>query len=390
MIGCEEVRRIAALDAEFAFLEAPETALVQPVVDSGAFAGRLVGVKANIAVAGQAWTAGIAGRSPQVARNDALVVARLRQAGAAFLARLTMDEGALGAATESSGLRATQNPSAMGCSVGGSSGGSAAAVACGAVPIALGSDTLGSVRIPAAYCGVIGLKPGRDVLPVQGVFPLAKDFDTLGVLARTTDAIRMVLDLFAKREAARPLRVVTLLPSASVPCAPAVQQALASAQTRLDRHGCWHGERLLEVWKADELRKAAFGLVCAGARTTLAGQPVRSDSVARALAYGARLSDADLRRARGVCDLVGAALLELLAEGAILMTPTTPTPPFEQGDPPPASQADFTVLANISGVPAVSVPIHTGGPPVAVQLTGPAGSEGALLALADILLDDLS
>ena len=126
---------------------------------SGPLQGRLVGLKANIAVEGALWTAGLGHRKAVVADQDALITRRLRDSGASVLPGLNMDAAALGGATDNPDFGRTFNPHAPDCSAGGSSGGSAAAVASGLVEMALGTDTLGSVRIPASYCGVFGLKP---------------------------------------------------------------------------------------------------------------------------------------------------------------------------------------------------------------------------------------
>jgi aspartyl-tRNA(Asn)/glutamyl-tRNA(Gln) amidotransferase subunit A len=371
-----DAARLRALDDRFAFLEDPSTQVI-PGSGTGPLAGLRIGVKSNIAVAGQAWTAGIAGRGEVLAEADAEVIARLRAAGADLLPGLTMDEAALGAATETSGLRATQNPFAPGHSVGGSSGGAAAAVACGAVPVALGSDTLGSVRIPAAYCGVLGFKPGAGVLPLGGVVPLDPALDTLGLLARRVADLRAVYAVLAPEAVAETAQVVQLAPQADVACAPEVQTALARAARLLDASG----PDRLEGWEAEALRMAAFTRVCAAAATTLADQPIASVAVRSAMAYGARLTPDGLARAEALCDRVAAALRARLPPGTVALTPTTPTPAFARGTPPPADQASFTVLANLAGLPAISVPMG----PASVQLMAGPGQEGTLLALADRL-----
>ena len=130
----------------------------------GPLAGVTVGVKANIAVRGLPWTAGMALHRNRVAERDAAVVAALRDAGAAILGMLNMEEAALGAKTDNPFFGVTQNPHRIGFTPGGSSGGSGAAVAAGLCDIALGTDTMGSVRIPASYCGVYGFKPAQSAV----------------------------------------------------------------------------------------------------------------------------------------------------------------------------------------------------------------------------------
>lgn len=384
----EQYEIAAALDGRFAFLEEPDRSIrvdQNRAALSGPLSGLLVGVKSNIAVADQVWSAGLRARGEVLASQDAQVVSRLSQAGARFLSCLTMDEAALGAATEASGRRATCNPAAPGRSVGGSSGGSAAAVASGAVRVALGSDTLGSVRIPAAYCGVLGLKPTRDLLPMQGVFPLAPEFDTVGLLADGTEVIHRVLDVFGV-PSAKPMEVIAALPEAASTCAPEVGQALDQVQACFKEEGAWAGTRKITGWNARDVRIAAYSLLCVRAADTLKAETLEGQAACQALRFGARLTRADVLNAQAVCDRAVDGLREALSDNVVLVTPTTPEPAFPRGARAPASQADFTAIANLAGVPALAVPISGHPLPISVQFIGPEGSERLLLSLADTLL----
>ena len=132
------------------------------------FQGICVGVKDNIDVKGFATTAGMATRIGRQAKQDAFVINRLRQTGAQFIGKLNMHEGALGATNQNEHFGDCHNPHKHGYTPGGSSGGSAAAVASGMVGLSLGTDTMGSVRIPAAYCGIFGFKPSRGAVSNHG------------------------------------------------------------------------------------------------------------------------------------------------------------------------------------------------------------------------------
>ncbi|MQA76726.1 MAG: amidase, partial [Solirubrobacterales bacterium] len=145
--------------------------------------GAPVALKDNIAVRGVGLSAGSAVLDGNVATEDAAVVELLRKAGAVVIGKTALDEFAF--ATVGRGIA---NPVAPGVSVGGSSGGSAAAVAAGVCDLALGTDTGGSVRIPAACCRVVGLKPTIGALPTAGVIPLAWTLDHVGLLTRTVGA----------------------------------------------------------------------------------------------------------------------------------------------------------------------------------------------------------
>jgi len=160
--------------------------------------GISVGVKANIAVKNHICHGGIKAYDNAVKKDDALVIKRLRTAGYNISAIVNMEEGALGAQTDNPWFGKTFNPLKAGYTPGGSSGGSAAAVAAGQVDIALGTDTMGSVRIPSAYCGLWGFKPSHNEKMLEGVMPLSPTLDTVGVhghsledVARITQVILM-------------------------------------------------------------------------------------------------------------------------------------------------------------------------------------------------------
>lgn len=380
---------IAAADARFHFLEAPETSLpldrAQAVLP-GPLSGQVIGVKSNIKVAGQGWTAGIAARALETPRRDAAVVAHLRAAGALVLSRLKMDEAALGAATENPHFGSVENPAAPGCSVGGSSGGSAAAVACGAVSAALGTDTLGSVRIPAAYCGCLGLKPGPGHLPNEGAFPLAQNYDAVGILARDFAALRAVYGVLSPREAGERAPCLAVpAPLAGIPCAPEVASGFNRAVVAARTLGLLQEAQVLEDWDPVATRKAAFADIAYEAHLQFSGMAGLSPALTASLAYGASRSDEV--RAQGAIRLEGLRtdLDALFAKGIIVLTPTTPSAAFLNGTRPPADQATFTALANIAGGASLAIPVPGPGAPVSVQLTGGPGTDWALIEIGEAL-----
>ncbi len=159
---------------------------------AGGKPGLRLAVKDNIDVAGMPGAAGMAPFRERIAAADAACVARLRAAGAVFVGKTLMDEAAFGAIGDNPWFGRCHNPARYGFTPGGSSAGSAAAVAAGLCDAALGTDTLGSVRIPASYCGVVGYLPGRGAVDATGVMPLMPEFDRVGVLARSVaDAARV-------------------------------------------------------------------------------------------------------------------------------------------------------------------------------------------------------
>src|SRR6186713_1196115 len=164
--------------------------------DPGPLAGVPYGVKDLFDVAGLPTTAGAAMlRDAPPATADAEAIRRLRGAGAVLVATLNMDEFAYGFATVNAAFGTTRNPHDRDRLAGGSSGGSAAAVASGMLPLTLGSDTNGSIRVPAALCGLYGLKPAHGSLPMRGVYPFVDSFDDIGPFATSIADLKLAWEV---------------------------------------------------------------------------------------------------------------------------------------------------------------------------------------------------
>ncbi len=347
--------------------------------------GIVFGVKSNIALRGFRWSAGIAGRTRRAAQ-DAEIVARLRDAGAIALGTLSMHEGALGATGWNEAFGIGANAHDPGRTPGGSSGGSGAAVAAGICAFALGTDTMGSVRIPAAYNGVFGLKPGHGLLCDHGIFPLLREWDCAGPLARSAaciDAVMAVLDPHwsaAGAETEKQWRPLVLEDLGGVSTEPAVIAAFERALA------CFPpAPQTVALPPLHDVRFAGF-LRCAEALESELAQSDGRAGISAALA-------ATLDHARGrVADNALLAetarrLTAAIGDDGVLIMPTAPQAAFPLRQHGPANQADFTCLANIGGFPAISFPAgrSDAGMPVAVQLVGPRGSELPLVAMAQRL-----
>src|SRR5512146_1886821 len=172
-------------------------------VDRGPLHGMPISIKDLIDVAGQPTTAASRVRAGHVAAEDAPIVTRLREAGAVLIGKTNLHEFALGTTSEESAFGPVRNPHDVSRSAGGSSGGSAAAVATGMGMASIGSDTGGSIRIPAAACGVVGLKPSLGEVPTDGVVALSTTFDHVGPLARTVEDAAAVWAVLADRSIPR-------------------------------------------------------------------------------------------------------------------------------------------------------------------------------------------
>lgn len=373
----------------------------------GRLDGTPVAIKDNFDIAGWPTSAGLPGRGAVVAERDAQVVARLRTAGAVLLGKTNLDEGALGAVTNNPHTGATHNPHRTGYTAGGSSGGSAAAVAAGMAVAAVGSDTLGSVRIPASYCGVYALKPTNGEISTSGLVPAARRLDTVGLMARGVDDLTVLLQVLAGYDAddarSRHRRVALAPPdwapgdlrtgfladlsAAGVSSAVAgvFDDAIATLGFQLgERHTVDFGD-----WDFARTRRSGLLLMEAEMRGTFAADMADSDKpVSRPfrdmLDFAAQKTAADYADADRVLDAAILKMRRVFGRVDVLITPTTPTAAFSLQTAAPANQADLTALANLAGCPAVTIPMGTDddGLPVGMQLMGPRGSDLRLLELA--------
>ena len=351
------------------------------------FDGVPFGVKANIAVAGWPWHAGIAALRRRLAAKDADCVARLRAAGMVPVALLNMHEAALGVTSDNPAFRTTRNPRALDCIPGGSSGGSAAAVACGMLPIALGTDDLGSVRLPSALCGVVGFKPGHGEVPVGGVEPLAPSLDHVGIHARSVRDVAQVFALLRDQ----PAQHGTVADEPDVDRTPPLAHWLLGSPQRAAPdvastvrdalHGSFGGHLANQAvdWTAVDLpalRRAGL-LECerSAARhfaALLREQPKGFSAEFRQLvAWGAAQGPDKVRKATACLAQARQSLRTELGD-RLLVAPTAPHKAPHRDTPVPTDLADFTAPAAIAGVPAISVPAgpFDHGPPVGLQVVG--------------------
>ncbi len=376
------------VDAEGALAAAGKSAARYQAGKARPLEGLPVAVKANLAVRGLPAHAGIAAFEGQIANADADAVAALRKAGAVILGLTNMHEAALGATTDNPHFGRTMNPHRNGYTPGGSSGGSGAAVAAGLAAAALGTDTLGSIRIPAAWCGVTGLKPSNGLVPMGGLVPLVARLDCVGPMARSAGDCALLLQAMARPAPARALTRVARLEFRSGPeLASGVAAALRLSSSLLEGLGHEVRERQVRIDHA-RVRIASFVEGAHSAAGQFAGA-----LAARPQGFSPAFHDA-VRFARGSspsADAEGARAMEgaanelqaVLQMADVLLLPTTPQTAFPFDSDPPQSLADFTAPANLAGLPALSLPAGwtEDGLPVGIQLIGRAGEDLSLLAL---------
>ncbi len=395
----------AGRDEWHAFNWTPDTL---PAHGPGFLAGVPVAIKDLMAVAGAPLSGGSAAVDGLRAEQDAEVVARLKQAGAVIIGTTNLHELAYGITSDNPHFGRVINPVAPDRIPGGSSGGSAAAIAAGIVRCALGTDTAGSIRIPAACCGVVGFKPSYDALPRAGVMDLAPSLDHVGPLGRSVDdcaaLFAAMLDLPAVPQWTLPdlsgLTVARLAGYFDEPLDGAVRDALESALKALAADGATCIERSIEGIAA--AAAIQFNTICAeatevhGERLQQRGHQLGEDVRVR-LEVGHFLPGHWYLKAQRLRNQLQERFAGLFCETDLLICPTLRTPPplvgagqvEIDGRPYPLHTAvtQLTMPFNLTGLPAISVPWRPSpeglrGLPIGLQIIGRRGADWQVLAAA--------
>ncbi|MFI6985206.1 amidase [Embleya sp. NPDC050154] len=379
----------------------------------GPLHGVPIAVKDNIAVRGEVTTAGSKVLATNRPAEDAVVVERLRAAGAIIFGKTNLPELAYGP-LETYPFGSTKNPWDRGRYAGGSSVGSGAALAAHLVPGALGTDTTGSIRNPAAWCGVVGLKPTYGSVPLAGVWPLARSLDHVGPMARSARDCALLLDVIADpppavgptarsggvppsytaalEQPVRDLRVGILRGTPWEHCDADVAGVLEDAFTLLGDLGMELIEVELPSWEA----AAAAVSVILTCEASVEYAPMLVDRAAdltpqvrERLEAGLLLRMADYAAAREATTRLASELKEAFSAIDVLALPTrAQTPPrvHPSGRLLDPLGSPFHVSPfNAVGLPALTIPcgFDSQGIPVGLQLAGPHWSDGTLLAVAD-------
>jgi aspartyl-tRNA(Asn)/glutamyl-tRNA(Gln) amidotransferase subunit A len=378
--------------------------------EAGALLGVPIAVKDLFATRGIRTTAGSRILADWVPARDAAVVARLRAAGAIILGKTNLHEFAYGVSTANPWWGVARNPHDRTRSPGGSSGGSAIAVVAGLCAGAIGSDTGGSIRIPASLCGCVGLKPTRGAIPLEGTVPLAWSLDHAGPLARTVGDAALLLDVLtgmetrgSARRATRGLRVGILRGPIVRAVRPAVSRQVEVAAAGLRRHGLRIREvRIPEMeWTvATQLVTLRTEASAVHSRWIRSRPRAYGADVRIRLQLGALVGGADYVLAQRMRARLRAAVDQVFEEVDVLLLPTTPitapvigdrTVRWRSGEEPvDGALVRLTAPFNLTGLPALSVPFgRAAGLPVGLQLVGRWMEEARVLAVGR-LLEDLS
>ena len=380
-------------------------------------AGAPLALKDLFDVAGVPTTAGSIMFKTNVPREDSAVARRLFDAGAVALGKTNLHEWAFGVTTDNPHFGPTRNPWAPERIPGGSSGGNGAALVAGECFGAIGSDTGGSIRIPASLCGIVGLKPTYGRVSLRGAIPLAWSLDHVGPMARTVRDTALLLQLSAGYDAADPV-------SADVPVdeyladieggvrglrigvvrgrffsrlslneqpAPDVAAAVRAAIDVLAREGAHVDE--VELPRTEELRGTQLVIIGTEAaayhRERIAAQPTSfGTDVAQRIELGLTRTGPDYATARRTRDELRRRYADALAVWDAILLPTTPlTAPLREGQDAIAAAATLTAYTspfNLTGLPAISIPcgFDPSGLPIGLQLVARPWAEARLLRVA--------
>jgi aspartyl-tRNA(Asn)/glutamyl-tRNA(Gln) amidotransferase subunit A len=401
----------------------------------GVLDGIPVGLKDVIAVEGQPLTASSKMLANFVSPYDATVTQKLKNAGAVCWGRLNLDEFAMGSSTENSAFGPTRNPWDLTRVPGGSSGGSAAALAAGEAIATLGSDTGGSIRQPAALCGVVGLKPTYGLVSRFGLIAFASSLDQIGPFARTVEDAAIMLGAIAGHDERDSTSFKVDIPDYRAELAqrrgpwklgipkeyfgdgldPEIGAAVTRAVDFYKSRGCEirevslpNTQYCLDTYYIIATAEASSNLarfdgVRYGHRSKNAKDIVDLYFQSRAEGFGAEVKrriilgtyvlssgyyDAYYLRAQKVRTLIRQDFLNAYREVDALITPTSPVPAFkigEKSDPLAMYLCDiYTIGVNLAGLPGISVPcgFTKSGLPIGVQLIGQPFQEANLLAIA--------
>jgi aspartyl-tRNA(Asn)/glutamyl-tRNA(Gln) amidotransferase subunit A len=353
-------------------------------------------IKDNIAVAGLPCTAGTAALAGRLSVADARVWKTLKEAGAVMLGKLNMHEAALGATTDNPVYGRCFNPVYENYSPGGSSGGSAAAVAGAMCAASLGTDTMGSVRIPAANCGLFGFTVSHAALSMEGIIPLSPLLDTLGLFARTGADLAVVSQCQLGLASLQPknwqgLRVGLLPRAFYTDLEPSVLEAYERRQQSIVASGAQLQTMPMKTWQPTFSRRQALLVAEVQAAyywyaelgPQLAGLSAELVSMLR---YGHALEAQKRTRAFNHLSEIRNDAAELFAHLDLLFLPTTPQRSWPIGEAAPDNQADFSVLANLLGAPSLAFPCPVQAErPASCLLVAAPGQDRLLLSLAGSL-----
>jgi len=334
--------------------------------------GELFVVKPNIRVESFPYTGGIKEYESSISLTDDPIITNIKNNGGIIIASTNMDEAAFGGDTSSSFYGRCINPINKNLSVGGSSGGSAAAISAGIVKYSIGTDTMGSVRIPASYCGVVGYKPSSLICSNRDLILLSDTYDTIGFMSNKVNNISNIYVLINYlNNKKNKIKIINKKIKCVVPTQvlegeikPNVLKDFKFTISKLKKNNINIVIKNLDFWSPNYHRKALLKIVEHEGAQNLNelidnDKSQITDNLRKNLLYGKNIKSKEIQTLKFELNKLKNKIELLFEDYNLIITPTTPQNSFNISDKTPENQANFTCLANIADLPSLCLPFYS-------------------------------
>ena len=334
--------------------------------------GELITVKPNIKVENFPYTGGIKHFEGSFSKNDDPIIKRIKENGGIVIGSTNMDEAAFGGDTSTSFYGRCINPNDKELSVGGSSGGSAAAIASGLVNFSIGTDTMGSIRIPASYCGIVGFKPSSSMTNNKDLILLSNTYDTIGFHSNNVSNINNLYKIINSS-----IHNCDYKPINNIKCLVPNQifnndinkdviEGFKEALLKIGKNGINIEYNDMHFWEPNFHRKLLLKIVeNEGAKNLKELLENKASYITEHLRnnlfFGKSIDKQEIKNIRLELEILKNQIKTIYKEFDLVLMPTTPQNSFNIKDKPPENQANLTSLANIADLPAISLPYKNGG-----------------------------
>ncbi|MDA9805912.1 amidase [Alphaproteobacteria bacterium] len=334
--------------------------------------GELITVKPNIKVENFPYTGGIKHFEGSVSKNDDPIIKRIKENGGIVIGSTNMDEAAFGGDTSTSFYGRCINPNNKELSVGGSSGGSAAAIASGLVNFSIGTDTMGSIRIPASYCGIVGFKPSSSMTNNKDLILLSDTYDTIGFHSNNVfniNYLNKLINLSIHNCDYKPINNIKCLVPNQIfnnDINKDVIEGFKEVLLKIGKNGINIEYSNMHFWEPNFHRKLLLKIVeNEGAKNLKELLENKASYITEHLRnnlfFGKSIDKQEIKNIRLELEILKNQIKAIYKEFDLILMPTTPQNSFNIKDKPPENQANLTSLANIADLPAISLPYKNGG-----------------------------
>lgn len=358
--------------------------------------GKLFAIKPNIRVKSFPFTGGIRDFQDTISNIDDAIIEMIKANGGIIIGSTNMDEAAFGGDTSSSYYGRCINPINEDFTVGGSSGGSAAAISSGLVDYSLGTDTMGSIRIPASYCGIVGFKPSQFIFNNKNLKLLSHTYDTIGFMSNNTNYIKNLYELYGKdhknfKDYIKTNKNIKCLIPKEIFEDKLNEDVLTGFKyiiSELKKYKIDIEIKNLKYWKPDIHRKYLLKIVenegALNLKTLLENERSNiSKNLRNSLIYGKNIEPLTLNNIKKELKELKNKVNAFFESYDLIIMPTTPQRAFEIKTDVPKNQANFTSLANICDLPSISLPYYYKGKlPYSLQLLAPNMNDHFLLRIS--------